>query len=113
MEDYLYGQATSQKHAITISGADDKFGYYASFNYSDEQSHLKIAEDGQKKYGGRLNMDYKAYDYLKFEMGMSYEKQDVTTPSTGVGLGWQDQWFCPYTAKMERFWMYLTEDVTL
>ena len=62
MEDYLYGQATSQKHAITISGADDKFGYYASFNYSDEQSHLKIAEDGQKKYGGRLNMDYKAYD---------------------------------------------------
>lgn len=95
MEDYLYGQATSQKHAITISGADDKFGYYASFNYSDEQSHLKIAEDGQKKYGGRLNMDYKAYDYLKFEMGMSYEKQDVTTPSTGVGLGWQDQWFWP------------------
>lgn len=95
MEDYLYGQATSHKHSVTIQGADDKFGYYASLSYSDEQSHLKIAEDGQKKYGGRLNMDYKAYDYLRFEVGMAYEKQDVSTPSTGVGQGWMDQWFWP------------------
>lgn len=40
-------------------------------------------------------MDYKAYDYLRFEVGMAYEKQDVSTPSTGVGQGWMDQWFWP------------------
>lgn len=95
LEDEMYGQATSNKHAITLSGADDKFGYYASLSYSNEQSQLKVADDGQKKYGGRLNMDYQAFDFLKFEVGMSYEKQDVSTPSTGVGEGYMDCWFWP------------------
>lgn len=95
MQDVLYGSATSQRHAVTISGADDKFGYYASLSYSDANSQLKIAEDGEKKYGARLNMDYQAYDFLKFETGMSYEKRDITTPSTDVGAGWFDPWFWP------------------
>lgn len=64
-------------------------------SYSNEQSQLKVADDGQKKYGGRLNMDYQAFDFLKFEVGMSYEKQDVSTPSTGVGEGYMDCWFWP------------------
>ena len=95
MQDYLYGSATSHRHAVTISGADKKFGYYASLSYSDANSQLKVAEDGEKKYGARLNMDYKAYDFLKFETGMSYEKRDITTPSTDVGAGWFDPWFWP------------------
>ena len=40
-------------------------------------------------------MDYQAFDFLKFEVGMSYEKQDVSTPSTGVGEGYMDCWFWP------------------
>ena len=95
LEDEMYGQATSNKHALTISGADDKFGYYASLSYSNEQSQLKIADDGQKKYGARLNMDYQATDFLKFETGMSYDKQDISTPSSGVGEGYMDAWFWP------------------
>lgn len=95
MQDYLYGSATSHRHAVTISGADKKFGYYASLGYSDANSQLKVAEDGEKKYSARLNMDYKAYDFLKFETGMSYEKRDVTSPSTDVGAGWYDPWFWP------------------
>lgn len=93
MEDYLYGQATSQKHTVTISGADDKFSYYASLGYSDSQSQLKIADDGEKKYSGRLNADYQANDLLKFSTSMSYEKRDILTPSTDVGAGWMDPWF--------------------
>ena len=95
MQDYLYGSATSHRHAVTISGADKKFGYYASLGYSDANSQLKVAEDGEKKYSARLNMDYKAYDFLKFETGMSYEKRDITSPSTDVGAGWFDPWFWP------------------
>jgi len=91
--DYLYGQASSQKHSVSISGADDKFGYRASLNYADNNSQLKIAEDGEKKYGGRLNADYQATSQLKFETGVSFEKRDITVPSTDVGNGYYDPWF--------------------
>ena len=93
--DILYGKATSQKHTVSISGADDKFGYMASLGFADNQSQLKVAEDGEKKYSGRLNMDYQATGILKLEAGMSYEKRDITTPNTDVGAGYYDPWWWP------------------
>ena len=95
MEDYLYGQATSHKHTVTISGADDKFNYYASLGFSDSQSQLKVADDGEKKYSARLNADYQANELLKFSTSMAYEKRDISTPSTDVGTGWMDPWLWP------------------
>ncbi len=91
--DYMYGQASSQKHSVSISGADEKFSYRASLGYTDANSQMKVAEDGEKKYTARMNMDYQAFDNLKFETGMSYEKRDITTPSTDVGNGYMDPWF--------------------
>ncbi len=93
--DELYGQAFSQKHSVSISGGDDKFGYMASLGYSNNKSQLKVADDGEKKYSGRLNMDYQANKTLKLEAGMSYEKRDISTPSTDVGNGYYDPWFWP------------------
>lgn len=91
--DYLYGQATQQKHNIGISGADDKFGYRLSLGYEKAQSQLKVAEDGQKKWSARLNADYQATQQMKLETSLSFEKRDVNTPSTDVGKGWIDPWF--------------------
>jgi TonB-linked SusC/RagA family outer membrane protein len=93
--DELYGSASSQKHSLSISGADDKFGYMASLGFSDNDSQLKVAEDGERKYSGRLNMDYQATKLMKFETGMSYEIRNITTPSTDVGNGYYDPWFWP------------------
>lgn len=75
LQDYLYGQATSQKHSVSISGADDKFSYRASLGYANNNSQLKVAEDGEKKYSARLNADYQALDFLKLETNMAYEKE--------------------------------------
>ena len=91
--DALYGQATSQKHNLSISGADEKFGYRMSLGYEKAQSQLKVAEDGQKKWSARLNADYQATKQMKFETNISFEKRDVNTPSTDVGAGWYDPWF--------------------
>ena len=91
--DALYGQATSQKHNLSISGADDKFGYRMSLGYEKAQSQLKVAEDGQKKWSARLNADYQASRQMKFETNISFEKRDVNNPSTDVGAGWYDPWF--------------------
>ncbi|MDR0657557.1 MAG: TonB-dependent receptor, partial [Mediterranea sp.] len=93
--DELYGQATSQRHSVSISGGDDKFGYMASLGFADNQSQLKVAEDGEKKYSARLNMDYQASKLLKLETGMSYEKRNITTPRAGIGTEYNDPWFWP------------------
>ncbi len=95
--DFLYGNADTWKHNVSISGGDDKFNYRASLNYSTAQSQLKIAEDGEKKYGARLNADYKPNDMFKIETGMSYERRVVRNPSQGIGRGWQDPWFWAIT----------------
>lgn len=95
--DALYGQATSQKHNVNISGADKKFGYNLSLGYESAQSQLKPAYDGQRKWSGRLNADYNATDDLKFSTNISYEKRNVQNPSTDVGQGWMDQWFWALT----------------
>ncbi len=93
--DVLYGQATSQKHNVSISGADKRFGYNMSLGYESAQSQLKPAYDGQRKWSARLNADYQATDDLKFSTNIAYEKRNVQNPSTDVGQGWMDQWFWP------------------
>ncbi|MDR3268635.1 MAG: SusC/RagA family TonB-linked outer membrane protein, partial [Tannerella sp.] len=95
--DAMYGQANSQKHSFSVSGADDKFGYMASLGFADNNSQLRVAQDGEKKYSGRLNMDYQATKALKFETGMSYEIRDITTPRADIGQGYTDPWFWPVT----------------
>ncbi len=93
LQDALYGQATSQKHNVSISGADQRFGYNMSLGYESAQSQLKPAYDGQRKWSARLNADYQATDYLKFSTNIAYEKRNVQTPSTDVGTGYMDPWF--------------------
>lgn len=95
LKDILYGQAISHKHNLSVSGGDDKFGYMASVGYADNRAQLKVAEDGEKKYNARLNMDYQATDMLKLETSMAYDVRNITMPSTGVGEGWFDPWLWP------------------
>ena len=100
--DELFGQATWQRHSLNVSGGDDRFGYMASIGFAKNQSQLKVATDGEKRYTGRLNMDYKANNMLKFETGMSFERRLVRTPAFNLGdsntggNAWQDPWLWPF-----------------
>ncbi|KAA6300269.1 MAG: TonB-dependent receptor SusC [Candidatus Ordinivivax streblomastigis] len=94
--DEMYSAATSTKHTMNVQGGDEKFGYMASLGYADNQSQLKVAKDGEKKYSGRLNMDFQASKRLKLETGMSYELRNIQTPTYNIGnAGWEDPWFWP------------------
>ncbi len=95
--DFLYGQATSHRHNVNISGADKRFGYNMSLGYESAESQLKPAYDGQRKWSYRLNADYQATDDLKFQTNVSYERRKVQSPSTDVGAGYYDMWFWAVT----------------
>jgi len=104
LQDFMYGQAFSQKHNVSISGSDEKFGYMASVGYANSKSQLKVAEDGEKKWNGLLNADYKASRVFKVASSMSYDRRLVTTPRSGVGGGWNDMYFWPIYNQYGQFY---------
>lgn len=104
LQDFMYGQAFSQKHNLSISGSDEKFGYMASLGYSNSQSQLKIADDREKKWNALFNADYKATKTLKISSGISYNRRLVTTPRSGVGGGFTDMYFWPIYNKSGQFY---------
>ncbi len=91
--DELYGQATSQRHNVNISGADQRFGYNLSLGYESARSQLKPVRDGQRKWSARLNADYKATEDFTVATNIAYEKRYRQAPSQDLGEGWMDQWF--------------------
>lgn len=91
----LYGQSTSQNHNLSISGGAEKVNYRASVGYGDNRAQLKTAYDGEKKWSTRLNLDYRASDLFKFELGTSYDKRTVRSPTNGVGRGYEDMYIFP------------------
>jgi len=102
--DALYGNATSQKHSLSLSGADDRFGYRLSLGYADSNSQLKVAEDGETKYSGLLNVDYNLSKHVKIEAGIGYDKRSVTNPSTDVGAGYMDPWFWAFKNEAGQYY---------
>lgn len=92
--DYMFGDSDTWKHNVSIAGGDEKFNYRASLNYSTAQSQLKVADDNEKKYGARLNADYKPSDFFKVETGFAWDRRDLKSPNQMQGSSaWtQDTW---------------------
>ncbi|UXP32623.1 TonB-dependent receptor [Reichenbachiella agarivorans] len=85
--DEMYGNAYSQQHNLSISGATDKTNYRVSGNFSDDQGALKTAYDGQKQYTFRMNVDQKITDRISLDVGLSHQFIKTSSPSTGLQAG--------------------------
>lgn len=66
------------KNELSLSGADDKFTYFASVNNQEQSGILRTS--GYYRTGGRLNLTYKAYDWLTIgaNSNFAYFKVDAT-----------------------------------
>lgn len=81
MQDYLWGNATSNEQQLSLSSRGDKSGYRISLGYMDDGSLLKVGNNSNKRYNLRLNHDYQISDKLKLETNISLEKNDIIQPS--------------------------------
>ncbi|MDP4208681.1 MAG: TonB-dependent receptor [Bacteroidota bacterium] len=100
----LYGNSTSQQHNLSLQGGTDKTTYRASVGYANNQSVLKVAYDGEKKYNVRLNYDYKITDKIKLETGLSYDDRIISSPKNGIGAGYFDPPVFPTYNKVGQFY---------
>ena len=84
MQDYLWGNATSNEHQLSVSSRTDKSGYRISLGYLDDGSLLQYGNNSNKRYNLRLSHDYNFSPKLTLQSNISLEKNDIIQP-TGIG----------------------------
>lgn len=81
--DEMFSNNMRQEYNASVSASTDRMGYYASFGYLEDQGIIK--NSGFKRYSGRLNADYKAFDWLKIGGNMSYTNSNSRYPGDQDG----------------------------
>jgi TonB-linked SusC/RagA family outer membrane protein len=84
MQDYLWGDATSNEHQLSISSRGDKGGYRISMGYLNDGSLLQTGNNSNKRYNLRLAHDYQVSSKMTLQSNISLEKNDIVQP-TGIG----------------------------
>lgn len=82
--DEMFGTSYSTLQNASLSGSTDKTNYRLSFSYAEDVGALKTAYDGKQQYNIRLNHTYDVAKWFKLETGVSYLKNDISSPSTGL-----------------------------
>ncbi|MGN7786525.1 SusC/RagA family TonB-linked outer membrane protein [Niabella sp. 22666] len=81
MQDFMFGNATSNEHQLSISGKNEKSGYRISLGFLDDGSLLKVGNNSNKRYNIRLTHDYNFSSRLNLQSNISLEKSDIIQPS--------------------------------
>ena len=81
--DYLFKKGSHSSYEASISGGTDKFKYYSSLSYLNQEGIVKTS--GLERITGRLNVDFQATDKLKFGANIMFTNlnQDVYSEGTG------------------------------
>ena len=81
--DYLFKKGSHSRYEASISGGTDKFKYYSSLSYLNQEGIVKTS--GLERITGRLNVDFQATDKLKFGANIMFTNlnQDVYSEGTG------------------------------
>lgn len=77
----------SQEHNFSIGGGTDKFSYYASLGYLDQNGLLRHGSDNMKRYNASAKFNAELTHWLKFNYSLRYVRQDLDRPTSfGGGL---------------------------
>lgn len=71
----------SQEHNVSISGGGEKFNYYASLGYLDQNGLLRHGSDAMKRYNATAKFGADLTKWLKFNYSLRYVRQDLERPT--------------------------------
>jgi len=72
-----------QEYTMSISGSSDKITYFASGSYLSDTGLMQNSD--YKRASARLNVEYQAKEWLKFNANMSYSHADQKYPDIDAG----------------------------
>lgn len=78
-EDETFDTKLRQEYNVSISGADDRFNYYTSFGYLNDQGIIEGS--GFKRLNTRLNVEYEATDWLTVGTKLNYTHSNSLYPN--------------------------------
>ena len=71
----------SQEHNMSISGGGNKYTYYASLAYLDQNGLLRPADDNLKRFNASAKFSAQLTNWLKFNYSIRYIRQDLERPT--------------------------------
>ena len=80
-----YHNGTRQEYNVSISGATDRFTYYASAGYLDDGGMVDNSE--YKRYTGRVNAEYQVKPWFRMITNMSFSQSDSQVASYSSTFG--------------------------
>ena len=72
-EDLMFRNALHHNHDLSVRGGTDKIKVATGLNYLDQQG-MVVVGSGYQRYSLRLNVDFKASDYVSFGINSMYGK---------------------------------------
>ncbi len=78
---YLFGNAVSTEHNLSISGGSDKNKYRISLGYMYDGSTLQYGSNNNQRYNIRFNDEYKFSNRVRLESMIAYNRQEQVSPT--------------------------------
>ena len=77
----------SQEHNLSMSGGGDKYNYYASLGYLDQNGLLRHGSDELSRFNATAKFGAELTKWLRFNYSLRYVRQDLSRPTAfGGGL---------------------------
>lgn len=76
-QDFAYGNGFAHQHGINLQAGNDKGGFFAAFNYLDNDGIVKGSADTHRRIAGQANGNYKFTDWLEVGLNASFATQDI------------------------------------
>lgn len=78
---YYYNRTrTQQEHNVSITGGDDKFNYYVSGRYLNQNGIFRIFGDSFEDYSFRTKMSAKITPWLRYSNNINLDKSEMQYP---------------------------------
>lgn len=73
--------AFSQDHNLSLSGANDKLGYYASLNYLDQNGLMRFNQDKYERFSTNVKLNAEVTPWATFSTNTRFMKDNYGRPS--------------------------------
>ena len=77
-QDFVYGNGFAHQHGLNLQAGNDKGGFFAAFNYLDNDGIVKGSADTHRRIAGQVNGNYRFTDWLEVGINASFATQDIS-----------------------------------
>jgi TonB-linked SusC/RagA family outer membrane protein len=71
----------SQEHNVSLNGGNDRFTYYTSAQFLDQNGLIEFNQDKYKRYTGTMKLNVQATDWAQLNVSNRFVREDYKRPS--------------------------------